>query len=90
MARQPRIVLPGQSHHIVQRGNNRSPVFFADDDYRQYLEWLRGAADQHGCAVHAYVLMTNHWHLLATPLESPAGFTGRAVVVLELLEQLYP
>ncbi len=67
MARQPRIVLPGQPHHIVQRGNNRSSVFFADDDYRRYLEWLNEAADKYGCAVHAYVLMTNHVHLLLTP-----------------------
>ena len=66
MARQPRIVLPGQPHHVVQRGNNRSSVFFADDDYRQYLVWLREAADKHGCVIHAYVLMTNHVHLLLT------------------------
>jgi putative transposase len=68
MARQPRIVLPGQSHHAVQRGNNRSPAFFAADDYRHYLEWLGEAAGQHGCAVHADVLMTHHVHRLLTPV----------------------
>jgi len=67
MARMPRIVVPGQALHIIQRGNNRQPVFFRDDDCRFYLETLQQAAESHGCAVHAYVLMTNHVHLLLTP-----------------------
>jgi putative transposase len=67
MARLPRLILPGQPHHIIQRGNNRQPVFFAEEDYRLYLLWLKEAADQYGCAIHAYVLMTNHVHLLLTP-----------------------
>ena len=67
MARLPRIVVPGQPLHIVQRGNNRQAVFFADEDYRRYLDDLREAASANGCAVHAYVLMTNHVHLLMTP-----------------------
>jgi putative transposase len=70
MARMPRIVVPGQALHIIQRGNNRQPVFFSREDYRIYLETLQQAAATHGCAVHAYVLMTNHVHLLLTPKET--------------------
>lgn len=67
MPRKPRFYLPGVPAHVVQRGNDRQAVFFSDDDYRAYLGWLREAALKHGCAVHAYVLMTNHVHLLLTP-----------------------
>jgi putative transposase len=52
--------------HIVQRGNNRSACFFDPADYRFYLDSLSRAAQRHACAVHAYVLMTNHVHLLVT------------------------
>ncbi|MGY6216962.1 transposase [Methylolobus aquaticus] len=70
MPRRPRVVLSGVPPHVIQRGNNRQACFFADDDYRSYLEWLRTYAGETGCAVHAYVFMTNHVHLLlssATP-----------------------
>ena len=67
MARLPRFVLPGQPQHVIQRGNNRQKIFRADGDYRFYLDKLRGAAQKHGCTVHAYVLRTNHVHLLVTP-----------------------
>jgi putative transposase len=67
MARLPRFVLPGQPQHVIQRGNNRGDIFRAEADYRFYLEKLQAAADKHGCAIHAYVLMTNHVHLLLTP-----------------------
>jgi len=67
VARLPRIVVPGQPLHIVQRGNNRHPTFFSDMDYQFYLDALAVSAEQYGCAVHAYVLMTNHVHLLLTP-----------------------
>ena len=67
MARLGRCFLPHQTLHVIQRGNNREPTFFVDDDYRRYLEWLSEAAAEYGCAVHAYVLMTNHVHVLATP-----------------------
>jgi len=67
MARMPRLIVPGQAHHVVQRGNDRQATFFADDDYLKYLDALRHAAEQSACIVHAYVLMTNHIHLLATP-----------------------
>lgn len=68
MPRLPRYVLPGVPQHIIQRGNNRQAIFAADCDYLAYLEWLRQAAEQYGLHIHAYVLMTNHVHLLATPL----------------------
>ena len=67
MPRKPRFYLPDVPVHVVQRGNDRQPVFFAEADYIAYLEWLRDGAEQHGCAVHSYVLMTNHVHLLLTP-----------------------
>jgi len=67
MARLGRYFLAGQPLHVIQRGNNRQAIFFAEEDHRLYREWLAGAAAEHGCAVHAYVLMTNHVHLLVTP-----------------------
>lgn len=67
MARLPRFVLPGQPQHVIQRGNNREVIFAADADYRFYLDKLGGACEKHACDVHAYVLMTNHVHLLMTP-----------------------
>ncbi len=75
MARLPRIVMPEQPLHIIQRGNNRAPCFFADEDYRFYLDSLKDAATRYGCRIHAYVLMTNHVHLLLTPeaVESPSA-----------------
>lgn len=67
MPRKPRFFLPGVSAHIVQRGHSREPVFFESSDYQAYLGWLKEAAEHYGCDIHAYVLMTNHIHLLATP-----------------------
>ena len=70
MARLPRLVLPGQPHHLIQRGNNRQPIVLDDEDRRQFLVFLREAAATHRVALHAYVLMDNHLHLLATPTET--------------------
>lgn len=67
MARLPRFVLPGHPQHVIQRGNNRQEIFCADEDYRFYLERLSDGAKKHNCDIHAYVLMTNHVHLLVTP-----------------------
>ena len=68
----PRIKLADVPQHVVQRGINREPCFFAEEDYHCYLHWLhKSAADWH-CAIHAYVLMTNHVHLLVTA-EKPDG-----------------
>jgi putative transposase len=66
MPRRPRIKLADVPQHVVQRGINREPCFFAEEDYHFYLHWLqKSAADWH-CAIHSYVLMTNHVHLLVT------------------------
>lgn len=67
MPRKPRFYLPDIPAHIVQRGNSRQAVFYRDIDYRLYLKWLVEGANRHGCQIHAYVLMTNHVHLLMTP-----------------------
>ena len=67
MARLPRFVIPDQPQHVILRGNNRAEIFCADADYSFYLEKLKLACDKHGGSVHAYVLMTNHVHLLITP-----------------------
>lgn len=64
--RRARLTLPHVPLHIIQRGNNRQACFYADDDYHSYLGWLRKYADKTGCRVHAYVLMTNHVHLLVS------------------------
>ncbi len=67
MARLPRYVIPGQPQHIIERGNNRQTIFAAEADYQFFRDALVRAAAQYGLAIHAYVWMTNHVHLLATP-----------------------
>jgi putative transposase len=71
MPRPARLILPGQAHHVIQRGNNRQAIFFDDRDRRLFLAMLRDALAAHGCTLHAYVLMTNHFHLLTTPADGP-------------------
>ena len=72
MPRRPRIHLPGVPIHLVQRGHNREACFFTDEDFLAYQEWLGEALKKSGCALHAYVLMTNHVHLLLTPPSAEA------------------
>jgi putative transposase len=67
MARKPRFNMVEIPQHVIQRGNNRQATFYAEEDYRLYLDCLLEAAKKYGCAIHAYVLMTNHVHLLVTP-----------------------
>jgi len=67
MPRRARLSIPGIPWHIIQRGNNRSACFYADEDYQFYLDTLKEQAEKFDCPVHAYVLMTNHVHLLLTP-----------------------
>ncbi|MFT7723129.1 MAG: transposase [Roseateles sp.] len=67
MARLPRLILPDQPHHVILRGNNRQAIFFSDLDREHLLATLAEAAAQYRVAVHAYVLMDNHLHLLLTP-----------------------
>lgn len=66
MPRRARVLLPGAVLHLIQRGNNRSACFYAEDDYLFYLDHLAEQADKHGCTIHAWCLMTNHVHLLVT------------------------
>lgn len=80
MARLPRLDLPGIPQHIVQRGNNRLPCFLDEEDRVRYRQLLREALLGTGCQLHAYVLMDNHVHLLATPPE--AGAAGRMMQAL--------
>lgn len=70
MPRLPRLIVPGQPHHVIQRGNNRQPIFAELSDYHAYLDWLAAASARFGLRIHAYVLMTNHVHLLVTPERS--------------------
>ena len=84
MPRRPRIILPNVPQHIIQRGNNRSVCFYADEDYVRYLEWLKEYADKTDCQIHAYVLMTNHVHLLAS-----ASATEAIGAMMKALGQRY-
>jgi len=72
MPRRARLSVGGIPWHIIQRGNNRAVCFYAEEDYRRYLDELTELSRRFGCAVHAYVLMTNHVHLLATPRDAAA------------------
>ena len=67
MPRQPRFFAADQPLHVIQRGNNRCKIFGNDDDYLVFHDWLVDACHHHECLVHAYVLMTNHVHLVMTP-----------------------
>lgn len=67
MARLPRLILAGQPHHVILRGNNRQAIFFSDLDRQHLLNTIGEVAALYGVSVHAYVLMDNHFHLLVTP-----------------------
>lgn len=67
MARLPRLTLADLPHHVIQRGNNRQPIFVDRADRERLLALLADHATRLGVALHAYVLMDNHFHLLATP-----------------------
>ena len=84
MPRRARLALPNIPQHLIQRGNNRQACFFADEDYHFYLEWLAEYAGKTGCRIHAYVLMTNHVHLLLS-----AEQTGAAGMLMKALGQRY-
>ena len=77
MPRRARLSVAGVPWHIIQRGNNRAACFHAEEDYRRYLDDLAEQSRRFGCAIHAYVLMTNHVHLLLTPQKTDsAGWIG--------------
>ena len=70
MARLARVVAPGVSPHITQRGNRRQDTFFSDEDYRVYIDLMATWCTHYGVAVWAYCLMSNHVHLIAVPEEA--------------------
>ena len=84
MPRRARLSLPGIPWHIIQRDNDRSVCFRAEEDYRFYLHYLHEFAVKFGCALHAYVLMTNHVHLLLTPKQKDS-----AALLMKHLGQRY-
>ena len=67
MARLPRLIIPGQVHHVLQRGNNGQAIFLRPADYARMVDILAEQVQRLDIALHAYVLMENHFHLLATP-----------------------
>ena len=67
MPRPLRYPLVDVPQHVLQRGHNRQPVFFHPDDYQLYLQCLQDAAATYHSVIHAYVLLTNHVHVLMTP-----------------------
>jgi len=84
MARRPRLDLPEIPQHVIQRGNNRSVCFYDEVDYITYLDFLTLAAEKGECHIHAYVLMTNHTHLLVTGKEY-----GSVSVMMQSLGRRY-
>lgn len=72
MARLPRLTLADYPHHVIQRGNNRQVIFADRQDFETMLALLADSAQKFGVAIHAYVLMDNHFHLLATPATDEA------------------
>ncbi len=84
MPRKPRMYLPGVPCHVIQRGNNRDACFYSVQDYAFYLECLGSACSRYDVALHAYVLMTNHVHLLMTP-----GDAGGISRVMQSLGRRY-
>ncbi len=84
MPRKPRVYLGNIPAHIVHRGHNRDACFFSDEDYLYYLECLYQGCRRYTVQLHAYVLMTNHVHLLMTPADE-AGISR----VMQHIGRLY-
>jgi len=78
--RRARLAVAGVPQHIIQRGNNRNACFFDDEDYELYLHLLADLSGRHGCRVHAFVLMTNHVHILL----KPRAETGASTLMRDL------
>jgi len=70
MARLPRLNIAGMPQHVLQRGNNKAACFLTDTDRAVYLSMLCEVRERFPCEVHAFVLMTNHVHMLATPRQA--------------------
>lgn len=84
MPRRARVTLANVPLHLIQRGNNRQACFFADEDYRFYLDQLTESAKKYGVWIHAYVLMTNHVHMLIS-----AGRADAPGAMMKSLGQRY-
>ncbi len=84
MARLPRLDLPNMPQHIIPRGNNKEPCFFEEQDYKVYLSKLNEFAKLNQVSVHAFVLMTNHVHLLVT-----ASHEGGVSKLMQMLGSYY-
>ncbi len=67
MSRKTGFVIPGVPQHVIQRGNNREPCFYSEQDYLRYLDNLHESAINNEAVIHAYILMTNNVHILVTP-----------------------
>lgn len=81
MARPIRVEFAGAVYHVMARGNERRPIFLDDQDRRRFLETLEGMVEQFGVRLHAYCLMTNHYHLLA---ETPRANLSQAMGWLQV------
>lgn len=84
MPRHARLVIPDIPVHLIQRGHNRNACFFCEDDFQYYLRWMMRFAKESGCAIHSYVLMTNHVHLALTPHDA-----GSLALLMKMLNQRY-
>jgi len=84
MPRRTRLSPPDIPQHIIQRGNNRQICFCAEEDFAAYAHWLKESADKYAVKIHAWVFMTNHVHLLATPKDK----TGVSLM-MQTLGRLY-
>ncbi len=73
MPRKPRFYLPNYPVHIVQRGHNKNNVFFENEDYKVYLEWLQEGSEWYEVPIHAYALLPNQIHILASPPDKEAA-----------------
>ena len=85
MPRKPRFYLPDYPLHIVQRGHDQNNVFFENEDYQAYLEWLQEGSEWYEVPIHAYALLPNEIHILATPSSKEAAsrmmqYQGRCYV----------
>ena len=87
MARQWRIEYPGAIYHVLSRGNNYQNVFITDDDRHLFLELLEELSERFKISIYAYVLMSNHYHLLLQTHEKikHVGFVGIVLTVISII-----
>ena len=83
------MALPNVPLHIIQRGNKRQACFFADKDYRFYLDWPREHTDKNGCQIHAYALLTNPVHLLMSAERSDAPGAWMKALVQRYVQHVH-